>query len=102
MRNAKPSEEIIKHKDEILKLIAVLLDDSRFLEVQNEKGGVNNMCEVLDRIEEKGVEKGMAKGMAKGMVIAYNDLNLSVKQIAEKVGISEEEVQSILASQEAE
>lgn len=60
------------------------------------------MCEVLDRIEEKGVEKGMAKGMAKGMVIAYNDLNLSVKQIAEKVGISEEEVQSILASQEAE
>lgn len=98
MRDAKPSEETIKHKDEILKFMAVLLDDSRFLEVQNEKGGVNNMCEVLDRIEEKGV----AKGMAKGMVIAYNDLNLSVKQIAEKVGISEEEVQSILASQEAE
>ena len=44
----------------------------------------------------------MEKGMAKGMVIAYNDLNLSVKQIAEKVGISEEEVQSILALQEAE
>lgn len=98
MRNAKPSEETIKHKDEILMLMAVLLDDFRFLEVQNEKGGVNNMCEVLDRIEEKGVAKGMEKGMAK----AYNDLNLSVKQIAEKVGISEEEVQSILASQEAE
>ncbi len=102
MRDAKPSEETIKHKDEILKLMAVLLDDSRFLEVQNEKGGVNNMCKVLDRIEEKGVAKGMEKGMAKGMVIAYNDLNLSVKQIAEKVGISEEEVQSILALQEAE
>ena len=51
MRDAKPSEETIKHKDEILKLMAVLLDDSRFLEVQNEKGGVNNMCKVLDRIE---------------------------------------------------
>jgi len=36
------------------------------------------------------------------MVITYNDLNFSVEQIAEKVGISEEEVQSILVSQEAE
>lgn len=57
MRDAKPSEATIKHKDEILKFMAVLLDNSRFLEVQNEKGIVNNMCEVLDRIEEKGVGK---------------------------------------------
>jgi len=57
LRDAKLSEATIKHKDEILKFMAVLLDDFRFLEVQNEKRGVNNMCEVLDRIEEKGVEK---------------------------------------------
>lgn len=65
MRNAKPSEATIKHKDKILKLMAVLLDDSRFLEAQNEKGGVNNMCEVLDRIEEKGVEKAWQRNWRK-------------------------------------
>ncbi len=69
--------------------MGVLLNDSRFLEMQNEKGGLSNMCEVLDRVEAKGLEKGK--------VIAYYDAGYSVEQIAEKVGISKEKVQEILA-----
>ena len=90
--------------------MGVLLNDSRFLEVQNnEKGGLSNMCEVLDRVEAKGkaeglaegkaegLAEGLAKGKAEGKIIAYYDVGYSVKQIAEKVGISEEKVQEILA-----
>lgn len=111
-RNYKPSKETIRHTDEILKLMGVLLNDSRFLEVQNnEKGGLSNMCEVLDRVEAKGkaeglaegkaegLAEGLAKGKAEGKIIAYYDVGYSVKQIAEKVGISEEKVQEILALQ---
>ena len=95
-RDYKPSKETIRHTDEILKLMGVLLNDSRFLEVQNnEKGGLSNMCEVLDRVEAKG----KAEGKAEGKIIAYYDVGYSVEQIAEKVGISEEKVQEILALQ---
>ena len=88
--------------------MGVLLNDSRFLEVQNnEKGGLSNMCEVLDRVEAKGKAEGLAEGkaeglaegLAKGKIIAYYDVGYSVEQIAEKVGISEEKVQEILALQ---
>ena len=105
-RNYKPSKETIRHTDEILKLMGVLL---------NEKGGLSNMCEVLDRVEAKGkaeglaegkaeglaegLAKGKAEGKAEGKIIAYYDVGYSVEQIAEKVGISEEKVQEILALQ---
>ena len=29
---------------------------------------MRNMCEILDKIENRGIEKGMAEGMAKGRV----------------------------------
>ncbi len=57
------------------------------------------MCEVLDRVEAKGKAEGLAEGLAKGKIIAYYDVGYSVEQIAEKVGISEEKVQEILALQ---
>ena len=56
------------------------------------------MCEVLDRVEAKG----KAEGLAEGKIIAYYDVGYSVEQIAEKVGISEEKVQEILALQQEE
>ena len=60
------------------------------------------MCEVLDRVEAKGKAEGLAKGKAEGKIIAYYDVGYSVEQIAEKVGISEEKVQEILALQQEE
>ena len=46
---------------------------SQIKEVYNEasdaqKGEMRNMCEILDKIESRGIEKGMAEGMAKGRV----------------------------------
>ncbi len=98
-RDYKPSKETIRHTDEILKLMGVLLNDSRFLEMQNDEKGGLSMCEVLDRAEAKGKAEGLAEGLEKGKVIAYYDAGYSVEQIAEKVGISEEKVQEILALQ---
>ena len=61
------------HTDEILKLMSLLTDDDRYeLTINAEGGKPKNMCEMLDRVEARGVEKGRAEGMAKGedMVIA--------------------------------
>lgn len=53
-----PSKETIKHVDAVLKIMSVLTNDTRFIEAQNNKeGGVSSMCEVLDKIEQKGMEK---------------------------------------------
>ena len=55
------------HTDEILKLMSLLTDDDRYeLTLNSEGGKPNNMCEMLDRVEARGVEKGRAEGMAKG------------------------------------
>ena len=31
-----------------------------------QKGEMRNMCEILDKIENRGIEEGMAKGRAEG------------------------------------
>ena len=55
------------HTDEILKLMSLLTDDDRYeLTLNSEGGKPQNMCEMLDRVEARGVEKGRAEGMAKG------------------------------------
>lgn len=52
---------------EILKLMSLLTDDDRYeLTLNSEGGKPKNMCEMLDRVEARGVEKGRAEGMAKG------------------------------------
>jgi hypothetical protein len=51
------------HTDEVLKLMSLLTDDGRYeLTLSAEGGKPKNMCEMLDRVEARGVEKGMAKG----------------------------------------
>lgn len=63
-----PSGEKIRHVDAVLKLMAVMTKDERFVEAQHMKNGeVRNMCEVLDRVEQRGIEKGHAAGMMEGM-----------------------------------
>lgn len=90
-----PSKETIQHVDEVLKLMSVLLEDERFEVVQNKEiGGVKNMCEVLDRAENKGIMKGKIEGK----IEAYLDMGLSVEEIAQKLNISTDEVNSIVTS----
>lgn len=59
---------MINHVDELLKFMAVMTGDDRFVEAgaDTEKGGNITMCEVLDRIEERGRIQGIARGIAQG------------------------------------
>ena len=58
-----PSREEICHVDAILKMMAVLTGDNRFTDAQQHtKGGKKTMCEVLDKVENRGIEKGLALG----------------------------------------
>ena len=92
-----PSKETIKHVDEVLKLMSILTQDERFEQAQanGNKGGLKNMCEVLDRAEARGISIGEARGELKGAVRAYLDVKVPIEEIAEKLNISVEEVQKI-------
>ncbi|MBQ9040298.1 MAG: hypothetical protein IJ119_12565 [Clostridia bacterium] len=58
------------HQNEILKLMSAISHDQRFSDTIDPKGGTpKNMCEVLDRVEQKGIRQGMQKGMQKGITI---------------------------------
>ena len=86
-----PSREELKHMDEVLKLMSVVAEDERFEDVQKDshkEGGAKNMCDVLDRIENKG--------RIEGKIEAYYDDGKSVEEIAYKVGISAHEVEAIM------
>ena len=56
-----------------------------------------NMCEVLDRVEKKGYDAGRIAGRNEGKIDAfYHELGMSVSEIAEKLTMTESEVQKIL------
>ncbi len=75
----------IRHVDEVLKLLTVISGDKRYYEVtKSEKGKVKNMCEVADRLVNKGIEKGLQKGLQKG------------RQQGRKKGIDEKGIQVFL------
>ena len=67
----RPTDPVkFRHVDELLKLMSVLTEDERFVELLDEEGGKpQNMCEVLDRAEARGVAGGVAIGEARGVAI---------------------------------
>lgn len=56
--NPEPME--FTHVQETLQLLSVMTGDHRFEEIcnDNREGGPHNMCEVLDRIENRGIQQG--------------------------------------------
>lgn len=51
------NERTIQHVDEVLKLLSVMSGDDRYekiLAFSNEKGQVRTMCDVAQRLEDKG------------------------------------------------
>ncbi|MCI6948097.1 MAG: hypothetical protein MR754_04735 [Oribacterium sp.] len=67
----EPSLQDLAHVQETLQLLSVMTSDHRFEDVYNEasdaqKGEMRNMCEILDKIENRGIEKGIEKGKAEG------------------------------------
>ena len=66
-----PSPEKLDHVKAVLELLSVMEIDSRFEEVMNmdsEKGVIGNMCDVLDRAEERGMKQGIQQGIQQNAV----------------------------------
>lgn len=91
----------IKHVDEILKFLSVMTGDNRYEELLADKEGVSNMCDVAQRLEDRGIqigiEKGRAEERAKCNQMIYSlveDNSISMEKGAEKLGISVEKLRA--------
>lgn len=59
----KPSRQDLTHVQETLQLLSIMTNDHRFEEAyetasDGQKGEVRNMCEILDKVENKGKTEG--------------------------------------------
>ena len=62
-----PSSQDLTHVQETLQVLSIMTNDHRFEDAYNtstddRKGGPRNMCDVLDKVENRGIEKGIVKG----------------------------------------
>lgn len=66
----KPSRNKLQHVEAVLRLLSVMTKDNRFEDVLNEPyesgGGIKNMCDVLDRVEARGIAIGEERGEKRG------------------------------------
>ena len=88
----------IKHVDEILKFLSVMTGDNRYEEILSDKEGVSNMCDVAQRLEDRGIEKGIKEGLSLGgnqMIYSLvEDKSISMEKGAQKLGISVEKLRA--------
>ena len=107
-KDYKPINKAIKHVDELLKLMTVLTGDSRFeeqiKEMHKEEGEIR-MCEVLDRIENRGVDRGIEigekLGETKGEIKAlYFYMKKTPDEIGKIINMDEAEVMSVIKTLE--
>ena len=80
-----PSSQDLTHVQETLQLLSIMTNDNRFEEAYNtntdgQKGGPRNMCDVLDKVESRGIEKGIVKGESRG----ENKMALLVKKLLDQ------------------
>ena len=93
-------DTVIKHVDELLMLMTAMTRDYRFEKTINEVKGKEHvtMCEVLDRVEARGIEKGREEGIREGikegtvnvLISLVKDGILSIADAAKRAGMSEE------------
>lgn len=80
--------EQFRHADELLKLMTVLTQDSRFEETLLWKGGKpENMCQVLDRVEARGMEKGIEENRIENIKTVMRKLSYTAKQAMDLLDI---------------
>ena len=87
-------ETNIAHVEELLTLMSAMTGDNRFEETINDFKGKEkvNMCEVLDRVEARGIEKGRLEGRQEGtintLISLVKDGILSLDEAAIRAGMS--------------
>ena len=82
----KPKPQELIHVQETLQLLSIMTNDHRFEEVYNEvsdgqKGEIRNMCDVLDRVENKGRAEGKMEGIALGETKGKNQMAILMKKL---------------------
>lgn len=73
--------------------IAWLTDE----QILSDKEGVSNMCDVAQRLEDRGIEKGLQKGREEGNQMIYSlveDESISMERGAQKLGVSVEKLRA--------
>ena len=99
-------ETTIEHVEELLTLMSVMTGDNRFEATINDLKGKEkiNMCEVLDRVEARGIEKGIEQGIEQGvkrgtintLISLVNDGILSSYEAALRANMSVEDFEKYL------
>ena len=90
-------ERVIQHVDEVLKLLSVMSKDNKYerlLYNDGEKGEVTTMCEVAERLVNKGenllatlISKLLLEGRNEDVELAVNDENAR-KKLYEEFGLT--------------
>ena len=83
-------ETNIAHVEELLTLMSAMTGDNRFEETINDFKGKEkvNMCEVLDRVEARGIEKGRQEGTINTLISLVKDGILSLDEAAIRADMS--------------
>ena len=105
-RDYVPGKEVIRHVDAVLRMMSDLTGDNRFEMIQNDldKGEEITMCEVLDRVEERGIKQGIEQGRKQGearntcrIIERYAQKHeISALEACNIIGISYDEYQNAL------
>lgn len=104
----KGSKETIKYVDEFFELMKVLSGDKRIeteynlSKINGEGGKINNMCELLDRIENRGIAIGKEEGRSEGrneskeeIILKMIEKNYDDNEIMQITGASEEKIKEL-------
>lgn len=102
-KDYKPDAETLKHKDEVLKMLKALTGDNRYVEILTETAGEEriSMCDVLDKMEAKGIAKGKAEGIAEERIKSAKNFIKAGLTTFEKIknsGLYSEDELSAIAS----
>ena len=103
-KNYVAGDTVIEHVDELLMLMSAMTNDYRFEETINEVKGKEHvtMCDVLDRVEARGIAKGREEGIKEGikkgikegtvqvLISLVKDGILSISDAAKRADMSEE------------
>ena len=91
-RNYIADKTEIRHVEELLSLMSAMTGDNRFEETVNDLKGKEKvtMCEVLDRVEARGIEKGRIEGAIGILVSLVKEGILSIDDAANRANISVE------------
>ena len=92
----------VRHVEDTMRLLSRLTGDRRFEEAGNEllpwiaDGGGVSMCEVLDKIENRGIQKGLEQGVES---VAMKMVRLGVPEdnIEAYTGLTEAQVRALRA-----